>query len=141
MKGSVMHQNAPYGYAFAADSFEGLIRRYADPFVVRDIMVPLHDVIYVGLGDLDAAQKLVAEKRFSVIPVSADGIRFPYVFETKHPHPGKRMITEERQTTITDYIPDSTPLVDALALFAEREWYLTLRGNQVVGVITFMSWE
>ncbi len=51
------------------------------------------------------------------------------------------MITEERKTTITDYIPDSTPLVGALVLFAEREWYLTLRGNQLVGLITYWAFN
>ncbi len=52
MKGNVMHQPAPYVYSFAKGSFEDLIRRYAEPFVVRDIMVPLHEVTYVVVTNL-----------------------------------------------------------------------------------------
>lgn len=49
------------------------------------------------------------------------------------------IIAEERPTSVSDHIPDSTPLAEAFGLFERREWYLTLRGNRVSGLVTY--WE
>lgn len=134
-------QNQPSADFFGRSSVADLLRRLAAPFVVRDVMVPCAEIAYVGPGDPEGARQLVAEKRFSVIPVSRDGSSFPSVFETRPPYPGARTITKEGQTAITDYIPDSTPLIEALALFDGREWYFTLRGNQVAGLMTYWGFN
>ena len=42
---------------------------------------------------------------------------------------------------VSDHIPDSTPLADAFLLFDEREWYFTLRGNQVSGLLTYSAFN
>ena len=42
---------------------------------------------------------------------------------------------------MSDHVPDSTPLAEAFYLFASREWYLTLRGNRVSGLITYWAFN
>jgi hypothetical protein len=134
-----------HSYLTAADagshSFPGLLRRLEESFIVRDVMVRRDQIVYVELGNWAAACHIVSEKRFSVVPASKDGRRFASVFETKRPHASARTITKERQTTIDDYIPDSTPLAEAHALFEAREWYFTLCGNQVAGLITYWAFN
>jgi hypothetical protein len=88
---------------------------------------------------MDGANRIVIEKRFSVVPASDDGQKFESVFCTEHPPNSARTITEERPTSVADHIPDSTPLAEAFGLFETREWYLTLRGNRVSGLVTY--WE
>jgi hypothetical protein len=115
------------------------MQRLGETFTVRDVMVPRPDIVFVAPGDVETATVLVHSQRFSVVPQSENGVDFPRVFCTvDHAH-SDRAITEERPTAIIDHIPDSTPLAEALLLFDRREWYLTLRGNQVSGLITY--WE
>jgi hypothetical protein len=113
--------------------------RLGETFLVRDVMVQGNQIVYVAPGDTDAANSIVLAKRFSVVPASADGHKFESVFCTEHPTNSARVITEERPTSVADHIPDSTPLAEAFSLFETREWYLTLRGNQVSGLVTY--WE
>ncbi len=54
---------------------------------------------------------------------------------------GDRTITTIQATSISDHIPDSTPLADALFLFEDREWYLTLSGNRVSGLLTYWAFN
>lgn len=122
-------------------SFTKSMQRLGETFVVRDVMVPLSRMKYVAPGDQDAARRIVAEKRYSVVPVSENGVTFDWVFCTEHPASSARTITEIRATSVSDHIPDSTPLADAFFLFDSREWYLTLRGNQVSGLITYWAFN
>jgi hypothetical protein len=122
-------------------SFASLMQRLGELFFVRDVMIPLDQIEYVKPGSKIGATHLVSERRFSVVPTSEDGKTFSSVFETKRPKDSIRTITEERATSITDYIPDWTPLAEALALFESREWYLTIRGNQVAGLITYWAFN
>jgi hypothetical protein len=118
-----------------------LIRKLGETFVVRDVMVQLPQIKYVGPGEEAAASQLVSEKRYSVVPVSDDGKTFNSVFCTVHEANDPRRITREQQTSISDHIPDSTPLADAFSLFDSREWYLTLRDNRVSGLITYWAFN
>src|SRR5689334_3375853 len=118
-------------------SFANLMQRLGELFFVRDVMIPLDKIEFVRPGNLIAASHLVNEKRYSVVPASDDGKTFNSVFDTIHPKDSPRTITEERSTSIIDYIPDWTPLAEALTLFEVREWYLTIRGNQAAGLITY----
>jgi hypothetical protein len=113
----------------ASGSFANAMRRLGETFTVRDVMVPLSAIEYVAPGEQMSAQSLAEEKAFSVIPISLDGEAFQNVYETRRHGTGRRVITGEKQTSISDFIPDSTPLAEAVFLFGEREWYLTLRGN------------
>lgn len=122
-------------------SFASLIRRLGESFIVRDVMIPRDQIEYVRPGDVVEASRIVSEKRFSVVPASEDGQRFGSVFDTKRTKDSARTVTEERAASITDYIPDSTPLAEAFLFFEAREWYLTLRGNQVAGLITYWAFN
>src|ERR1019366_6535758 len=68
---------------------------------------------------------------------SQDGETFGAVFLTEHPPNSDRTITEMRMTSVSDHVPDSTPLAEAFYLFDVREWYFTLRRNRVSGLITY----
>jgi hypothetical protein len=118
-------------------SFAKLMRKLGETFAVRDVMIPLSHIEYVAPGDMDAANLIVAEKRYSVVPASEDGEAFETVFCTEHPLNSDRIITEMRTTSVSDHIPDSTPLAEAFYLFDAREWYFTLRRNQVSGLVTY----
>jgi len=122
-------------------SFPKLMRKLGETFVVSDVMVHRAQIEYVAPGDGNAASRIVAEKRYSVVPASADGQNFEAVFCTEHPVNGDRSITTIRETSVSDHIPDSTPLAEAFYLFANREWYLTLRGNRVSGLITYWAFN
>jgi hypothetical protein len=122
-------------------SFATLMRKLGETFVVGDVMVHQTQIEYVAPGDGNAANHIVAEKRYSVVPVSADGRSYEAVFCTEHPVNENRTITTMRETSVSDYIPDSTPLAEAFYLFDNREWYLTLRGNRVSGLITYWAFN
>lgn len=117
------------------------MRKLGETFVVRDVMVHRDQIESVAPGDVEAANHIVAEKKYSVIPVSTDGQNFDSVFWTEHPLDGARTITTMRETNVSDHIPDSTPLAEAFYLFETREWYLTLRGNRVSGLITYWAFN
>jgi len=123
-----------------AHSFSQLMRRLGETFAVRDVMVPLASIEYVAPDDEDTAKRLVAEKRYSVIPVSKDGSSFDYVFCTDATA-DVRSITFGRPTTVYDHVPDSTGLADAFFLFEHREWYFALRSNRVVGLMTYWAFN
>jgi hypothetical protein len=108
-------------------SFPGLIRQLGESFLVREVMIPRDQIVYVKPGERSEATRIVASRNFSVVPCSIDGMRFPTVFETMRLPDSARSIVEERDTSIGDFIPDTTPLAEALALFQTREWYFTLR--------------
>jgi CBS domain-containing protein len=122
-------------------TFAMLMRRLGETFAVHDVMVRLPDVEYVAPGNVEEANRIVAQKRFSVVPVSKDGKKFESVFGTEHPPNSARTITKMQATSVSDHIPDSTPLAEAFYLFETREWYLTLRGNQVSGLITYWAFN
>jgi hypothetical protein len=103
-------------------SFAALMRRLGETFVVSDVMVHRNQIEYVAPGDGEAANQIVAQKRYSVVPISADGHNFEAVFCTEHPANGVRTITTMRETSVSDHIPDSTPLAEAFYLFDSREW-------------------
>ena len=132
------HESIP-AIATGLHSFPGLIRQLGESFLIRDVMIPRDKIAYVEPGDLPAAKKIVAHRNFSVVPCSVSGREFPAVFETIRPAASERFVVEERGTSIGDFIPDTTPLAEALAFFQAREWYLTLRGNGVAGLMTY--WE
>jgi len=118
-------------------SFAKLMRKLGETFAVRDVMIPLSHIEYVAPEDMNAANGLVAEKRYSVVPASEDGETFGAVFCTEHQLNSDRIVTERRMTSVSDHIPDSTPLAEAFYLFEAREWYFTLRRNRVSGLITY----
>jgi hypothetical protein len=118
-----------------------LMRRLGETFVVRDVMVQLPQIEYVTPGNEARATRIVKEKRYSVVPISADGRTFNSVFCRMHEAKNSRRITGEQQTSISDHIPDSTPLADAFFLFDSRDWYLTLRNNRVSGLITYWAFN
>jgi len=122
-------------------SFATLMVRLGETFSVRDVMVQLPQIKYVAPNDSGTAEHMVAEKRYSVIPVSDDGKNFGAVFWTDHPANTERTITEMRAISVSDHIPDSTPLAEAFYLFETREWYLTIRGNRVSGLITYWAFN
>ncbi len=122
-------------------TFASLMQRLGELFFVRDVMTPLGQIEYVKPKDIIKATDLVSEKRFSVIPTSEDGLTFNTVFDTRRPKDSMRTLTEERAISIADHIPDWTPLAEALPLFESREWYLTIRGNQVAGLITYWAFN
>lgn len=122
-------------------SFAESMERLGETFAVRDVMVPLSVIEYVAPGEDDRARRIVAEKRYSVVPVSEDGQTFGSVFCTEHPANSDRTITKVRRTSVSDHIPDSTPLAEALFLFESREWYFTLRGNRVSGLVTYWAFN
>jgi hypothetical protein len=104
-------------------------------------MEALPRIEYVDPSNTEGARRLVAEKRYSVIPASNDGKTFDHVFCTEHLEGTDRTITELRPTSILDHIPDSTPLAEAFHLFEAREWFLTLRGNKVSGLVTYWAYN
>ena len=136
-----MIQSPPPTSTHQFHSFATLMRKLGETFVVRDVMVHQGQIEYVAPGDGNAANLIVAEKKYSVVPVSADGENFEAVFCTEHPLNGARTITTMRETSVSDHIPDSTPLAEAFYLFGNREWYLTLRGNRVSGLITYWAFN
>lgn len=89
------------------------MRKLGETFAVRDVMVHQDQIEYVAPGDGDAANRVVEEKKYSVVPVSADGQKFEAVFCTEHPFNSARTITTMRETSVSDHIPDSTPLAEA----------------------------
>jgi hypothetical protein len=115
--------------------------KLGESFIVRDAMVNLADIDYVPPGDEADARRLVETKRYSVVPVSRDGKNFEAVYCTGHEPDGDRVVTELRQTFVSDHIPDSTPLAEAFFLFQDREWYLTLRENRVSGLTTYWAFN
>jgi hypothetical protein len=118
-----------------------LVRRLGETLVVRDVMVQPTSIRYVKPGDRTRANQLVEENRYSVVPVSEDGITFPSVFLTERQPGSDRRVIAERPTSISDYIPDSTPLAEAFFLFDSREWYFTLRNNRVSGLMTYWAFN
>ena len=78
------------------------MRKLGETFAVTDVMVHRDQIEYVAPGDGDAANHIVAEKKHSVVPVSADGHSFEAVFWTEHPLDGARTITTMRETTVSD---------------------------------------
>jgi hypothetical protein len=76
-----------------------------------------------------------------VVPQMDENSTFARVYCTMHPLEGDRIISDERPTLVSDHIPDSTPLADAFLLFDEREWYFTLCGNQVSGLVTYWAFN
>jgi hypothetical protein len=122
-------------------SFAKLMQRLGETFAVRDVMVPLADIEYVASGNEETAKRIVAERRYSVVPVSADGESFNSVVCAEHPPNSAQAITAIKATSVCDYIPDSTPLAEAFFLFETREWYFTLRGNRVSGLITYWAFN
>jgi hypothetical protein len=137
----MIHRPSVTSPSQAFHSFADLMRTLGETFVVRDVMVPLSRIESVAPGQEGRAQQIVAAKRYSVVPVSEDRESFPNVFCTEHPANGTRTITTIRATSVSDYIPDSTPLAEAFFLFDSREWYLTLRGNRVSGLVTYWSFN
>lgn len=121
--------------------FPALIRQLGQSYLVRDVMTPRIKIIYVKPGDSAAAEKIVLRENFSVVPCSADGEGFPAVYETTRAAGSRRVVVEEREAMIADFIPDGTPLAEALGLFQLREWYFTLRGNRVAGLITYWDFN
>lgn len=121
--------------------FAGLMQTLGETFAARDVMVPLSDIEFVAPGDEDGARRIVAAKRYSVVPVSSDGKNFASVFCTARSACGDRTVTTSEATSISDYIPDSTPLAEAFFLFEDREWYLTLSGNRVSGLLTYWAFN
>src|ERR1700756_390606 len=89
-------------------SFAKLMQTLGETFAVRDVMVPLSRIEFVAPDDEARAKRLVAAKRYSVVPISDDGENFPTVFWTVHPTNGDRTITTIQATSVADYIPDST---------------------------------
>lgn len=118
-----------------------LMQRLGELFFVRDVMIPVDQIVYVPPRDEGKAIDLVSRERYSVVPASEDGVTFDTVFDTYRPKGSYRVVTEERPTTIRDYIPDWTPLAEAISLFKSREWYLTIRGNQVAGLMTYWAFN
>jgi hypothetical protein len=121
----------------ALPPFAKLMSKLGESFIVRDVMVHLAEMDYVPPGDESDARRLVESKRYSVVPVSQDGKNFEAVYWTGNEPDGDRIVTELRQTSVSDHIPDATPLAEAFFLFQDREWYLTLRENKVSGLITY----
>ena len=117
------------------------MEQLGETFAVRDVMVRLSVMEYVAPGEEDRARRLVAEKKYSVVPVSEDGQTFDNVFCTVHQANSDRTITTVRSTSVSDHIPDSTQLAEALFLFESREWYFTLRGNRVSGLVTYWAFN
>jgi hypothetical protein len=71
-----MIQRTPPTSKHQFHSFAALMQRLGETFVVRDVMVHLAQIEYVAPGDGNAANRIVAEKRYSVVPASADGQNF-----------------------------------------------------------------
>lgn len=134
-------QNGQLPSTIAFSSFALRMQRLGETFTVRDVMVPRGEIVTVPIGDLTTAAALVQSERFSVVPEIDGDSNFARVYCTVHPQDGDRVISEERPTLISDHIPDSTPLADAFLLFDEREWYFTLRGNQVSGLLTYWAFN
>jgi hypothetical protein len=127
--------------ASSSMDFAGLMQKLGETFTACDVMVPLSSIEFVAPGDEDGARQIVAAKRYSVVPVSSDGKNFARVFCTARSTNGDRTITTIEATSISDYIPDSTPLAEAFFLFEGREWYLTLSGNRVSGLLTYWAFN
>ena len=121
--------------------FAKLMAKLGESFIVRDVMCHLTEMEYVPPGDESAALRLVETKRYSVVPISEDGKNFDAVYCTGHQPSGDRIVTNFRQTSVSDHIPDSTPLAEASLLFEDREWYLTLRENRVSGLVTYWAFN
>lgn len=121
--------------------FAALMQTLGETFAARDVMVPLSGVQFVASGDEGGARQIVAAKRFTVVPISSDGKNFASVFCAALSARGDRTIMTIQATSISDHIPDSTPLAEALFLFENREWYLTLSGNRVSGLLTYWAFN
>src|SRR2546425_487530 len=115
-----MIQRPPPSPTHEFHSFAELMRKLGETFVVSDVMVPAAKIEFVTPGDRNAANHIVEEKRYSVVPASADGQSFEVVFCTEHPVNGARTVTTMRETSVSDHIPDSTPLADAFYLLDTR---------------------
>lgn len=115
-------------------TFASLMQKLGTAFV----MVPAHRIDYLRPKDVDHAESILNSKRYSVIPVSADGVNFPEVLTTENSG-SERRVADRRHTTLPDHIPDATPLSEAFFLFNDREWYLALNATRVSGLITY--WE
>jgi hypothetical protein len=122
-------------------SFSKLMQTLGETFAVRDVMVPSSGIGFVAPGDEARAKRLVSAHRYSVVPISDDGQHFAHVYSTVRPANDARTITSVQPTSVADYIPDSTPLAEAFFLFESREWYFTLRGNKVSGLITYWAFN
>jgi hypothetical protein len=122
-------------------SFERLVRRLSETFVVRDVMVPLNEIKPVKPGALQRATEIIKTDRYSVVPVSDDGKTFYSVFCADHESEGSGSIAKEREVVVSDHIADSTSLPEAFLLFGDREWYLTLHANRVSGLITYWAFN
>ena len=125
----------------APHSFVESMQLLGETYTVRHVMVPLPRIEYVAPGGEVKAREIVAEKKYSVVPASKDGESFDAVFNTESSPDGGRTVTTLEPTSVSDYIPDSTPLAEAFFLFESREWYLTLRGNRVSGLITYWAFN
>lgn len=121
--------------------FAALMQRLGETFTVSDVMVPLAEIASVNPSDRHAADRIVREKKYSVVPASLDSLHFPYVFWTEHHANSDRAITDRRDTNLSDHIPDSTPLAEAFYLFDSREWYFAIRANRVSGLITYWAFN
>src|SRR5581483_7763250 len=97
--------------------------------------------VSVLIGDVAQAAALVQSERFSVVPQVDGNGNFARVYSTIHSHDGDRVISDERPTLVSDHIPESTTFADAFRLFDEREWYFTLDGNQVSGLLTYWAFN
>lgn len=76
-----------------------------ETFAVRDVMVPLSRIEFVAPEDEARAKRLVATKRYSVVPISDDGEKFPSVFWTVYPTNGDRAITTIQATSSPTTFP------------------------------------
>lgn len=124
------------------EDFKRLYRRLGEQFLISDIMVRRPEIQHVQKGELNKALNLVKKFRFSAVPTSSnegrwyDGVFVP----TTHPgDPG--VMLNFRELRVEDFIPESTPLIDAIEHFRERQWFLTLKATSVSGIVTYTDFS
>src|SRR5258706_9751858 len=101
-------QNGQPPSTIAFSSFVLRMQRLGETFIVRDVLAPRGKIVAVPLGDVAQAAALVQSERFSVAPQVDETSNFARVYCTTHPIDGDRVISDERPTLVSDYIPDST---------------------------------
>lgn len=122
-------------------TFGRLARSLGRTFAVREVMVPLNQIRYVGPGEEAEAAHIISESRYSVVPISEDGLFFGAAFYRESAGSKGCSRNQTASVSIADHIPDTTTLAEAFPLFSTREWYLCLRANRVSGLITYWAFN
>lgn len=108
-------------------SVEDNLKRLATTFTVRDIMIPVVDLV-CATGESEAALISSRYPDFTIIPIRVDGTLGTY-FDRHSRHTSR--------IELQDLISDGTGLLDLIGIFESRQFAFVLGHRQIEGYVHF----